>query len=159
MNNDHKQLIYDTRINQYIAKFNKYLHDKYDIPARNKLKEVLGDFICEHPNKYKQDFIINSPTCKYKYLEVQVCSNWINELYPMDTLWVYARKSIYGEDTMFLTLSNNLKYGYIFDADSFKNITPRRLKKYSREFVYDIPWNKVMKVFMNCLDKETIELY
>lgn len=152
-------LIYDSRIKGYRTKFNEKLHEKYDIPARNKLKETLGDYIIEHPNKYKQDFIINSNTCKYKYLEVQVCSKWINEIYPMNTLWVYARKSLYQNDTLFITLNNNLKYGYIFDADSFKNITPRRMKKYSREFVYDIPWNKTMKVFISQLDKETIELY
>jgi hypothetical protein len=77
----------------------------------------------------------------------------------MKTLWVWARKSVYGSDTLFITLSKNLKYGFLFDADSFKNSKKRRFKKYSREFVYDIPWNKTMKVYCSTLDQSTIELY
>ncbi len=49
--------------------------------------------------------------------------------------------------------------GYLFDAKSIGSIKPRRLKKYSREFVYDVPWHRVMKVSINDLNKETIELY
>lgn len=154
-----RKLIYDHRIQSQRSKFSKKLFDKYDIPARQKLKEVLGDFIEDNPDQYKQDFIIKSDICKYKYLEVQVCAGWINEKYPMDTLWVYSRKSVYPSDTLFITLSKNLKYGYIFDADSFKDVKPRRLKKYSREMVYDIPWGRLMKIFIETLDKETIELY
>ena len=154
-----RKLIYDHRIKSQRSKFSIKLFEKYDIPARQKLKETLGEFIEENPDPYKQDFIIKSPDCKYKYLEVQVCASWINEKYPMDTVWVYARKSIYPSDTLFITLSKNLKHGFIFDADSFKNINPRRLKKYSRELVYDVPWGRLMKVSMDTLDKETIELY
>jgi hypothetical protein len=154
-----RKLVYDPRINQKRSKFSEKLHDKYDIPARKKLLEVLGDFIKEHPNPYKQDFVITSDTSKYKYLEVQVCSKWINERYPFDTVWVYARKSVYGNDTLFITMSKKLNYGFIFDANSFKNVKKRRMEKYSREFIYDIPWNKIMKVSINDLDKETIEFY
>lgn len=154
-----RKLVFDGRIGRYRSKFNEKLYNKYDLPARKRLKEILGDYIQEHPNKYKQDFVINSKTCKYKYLEVQVCSKWVNEIYPMKTVWVYARKKVYSDDTLFLTLSKNLKYGFIFDAKSLKDSKERRLKKYSREFVYDIPWHRVMKVYIDILDKETIELY
>ena len=154
-----KKLIFDHRIQSQRTQFNKKLYEKYDIPARQRLKEVLGDFIYDHPDQYKQDFVIKSDTCKYKYLEVQVCSKWINEKYSMDTVWVYARKSVYNSDTLFITLSKNLKFGFIFDANSFKDLKPRRLQKYSREYVYDVPWNKVMKITVDSLDKETIELY
>ena len=154
-----RRLTYDHRINRYRNKFNEYLHNKYDLPARDKLKDALHDFIYENPDPYKQDFIINSDTCKYKYIEVQVCSKWINEIYPMDTVWIYARKSVYDSDTLFITLSKNLKYGFIFDANSLEGVKPRRLKKYSREFVYDIPWYRIMKVAIETLDKETVELY
>lgn len=153
------KLYFDKRINKYRPIFNQKMHDKYDIPARKRLKEVLGDFITEHPDKYKQDFIINSEKCKYKYLEVQVCSKWINWKYNMDTVWVYARKKVYDSDTLFITLNKSLDYGFIFDADCFKDVKPRRLKKYSREFVYDIPWKDIVKVSIDLLDKETIELY
>jgi len=154
-----RKLVYDPRIKSQRSRFNQKLFEKYDVPARKKLKETLGDFIEENPDPYKQDFIITSDTCKYKFLEVQVCAAWINEKYPMDTVWVYSRKSVYPSDTLFITLNKNLNYGYIFDADSFKNLKPRRLKKYSREMVYDVPWGRVMKISMDTLDKETVELY
>ena len=154
-----RKLVYDPRIKSQRAKFNPKLFAKYDVPARKKLKEVLGEFIEDNPDPYKQDFIIKSETCKYSFLEVQVCAGWINEKYPMDTVWVYSRKSVYPSNTLFISLSKNLRYGFIFDADSFKNIKPRRLRKYSREMVYDVPWGRVMKISMETLDKETIELY
>ncbi len=154
-----RKLVFDHRLQNKRGKFSEKMHQRYDIPARDKLLKVLGDFIYEHPNPYKQDFVINSKTCKYKYLEVQVCSKWVNEIYPFKTLWVWERKSVYNDDTLFITLSKNLKHGFIFDANSIKMGQRRRLKKYSREFVYDIPWHKIMKVFVDNLDKETIELY
>jgi hypothetical protein len=146
-------------------RFDQKMHTKYDIPAREKVKKALGNFVKDHPNPYKQDLIITSPTCKYKYLELQVCSSWITKIddkygtYPYKNVWVYARKSVYGNDTLFLTLNKSLTKGYLFDADSFKDVKPRRLKKYSREFVYDVPWHRVMKISINDLNKETIELY
>lgn len=140
-------------------KFDKKLYEKYDIPARTKLKEILGDFINDNPNQFGQDFIINSKKCKYKYLEIQVCSNWVNEQYPFKNIFVYARKNVYGPDTLFLTVNKFNSRGYIFDANSFSQTKPRRLKKYSREYVYDIPWNKVMYVTIEHLDKLTFELF
>ena len=62
------------RMNQTLDYVQK-MHDKYDIPARKKLLEVLGDFIEEHPDPYKQDFIIKSDTCKYKYLSRRYTNN------------------------------------------------------------------------------------
>ena len=144
------------------SRFKQKLFDKYDTPARNKLKEVLGDYIEDNPNKYAQDFIIKSDKCKYKYLEVQVCSTWSGgSKYPYEKVWIFERKSVYNYDssTLFITLSRDLKEGYLFDIDSIKGIKPRRMKKYSREFVYDIPWHRVLKVHTCVLDRETIELY
>ena len=140
------------------TKFSEKLFKMYDIPARDVIKEILGDFVKDHPNKYEQDLIITSPTCKYKYMELQVCANWYIE-YPYDTVFVYARKSRYGSDTLFLTLNKTLTKCFIFDADSLNGVKPRRIKKYSREFVYDIPWHRVMQLRVDDLDKETIEFY
>ena len=139
--------------------FSQELFEKYDTPARNKLKEVLKDFIEDNPDTKQQDFIIKSDACKYKFLEVQVCANWIEDRFPYDKVYIHARKAHYGEDTVFLTMNKFLSRGYLFDAKSFKNSTPRRLKKYSREYVYDIPWNQVLLVYINTLDKETFELF
>ena len=69
------------------------------------------------------------------------------------------RTAKYGSDTLFVTLNKHLTRGYVFDADSFKDTEPKRLKKYSREFVYYVPWYKAMPVYLDTLDMETIELY
>ncbi len=147
-------------------RFDQKMYDKYDIPAREKVKKALGDFVKDHPDPYKQDLIITSKTCKYKYLELQVCSNWITKIddiydtsYPYKNVWIYARKSLYGNDTLFLTLNKEMTKGYLFDAQSIKDVKPRRLKKYSREFVYDIPWHRIMKVSIDDFNKETVLLY
>lgn len=140
-------------------KFNKKDFDKYDTPARKVVKDKLGDYVQDNPNIYKQDMLIPSPNCRYNFLEIQVCAGWVEEEYPFDTVYIYERKAVYDSDTLFLTLSSNLKYGFLFEYNSIKKITPRRLKKYSREFVYDIPWSKVLKVYIEHLDKETLELY
>ncbi|AYV78911.1 MAG: hypothetical protein Edafosvirus48_2 [Edafosvirus sp.] len=141
------------------SKFNYDSFCKYDVPAREKVKKVLGDFVTDNPDEYGEDLIINSPSCKYKYLELQVCSSWLNEKYPFNYPYVYARKIRYADDTLFLVLNKCLTKGYIFDMMSFKNVEPRRFKKYSREYVYDIPWHRVMTVYIETLDKETIESY
>lgn len=167
MDNDYKKTLKSkylptSKVAGAHRRFSPYLHEKYDTKARNKLKQVLGDFITDNPDIYKQDFLINSDTCRYKYLEVQVCSQWIGSRYPWKTLWIFARKSVYLDDsnsTLFITLNNNLTKGFLFDVDSIKNVKPRRMQKYSREYVYDIPWHRVMTVHLNHFDKETVEMY
>lgn len=147
---------------KYIGKkscFSEELFNKYDIPARDKIKKVLGDFVIDNPDKYGQDLIITDSTCKYKYLELQVCADWVGDKYPFNNVFVYERKHKYGNDTLFLTLSKHFDKGYIFDANSFKDAKPRRIKKYSKEYVYDIPWNKVMHVYIDNLEKDEILLY
>ena len=139
--------------------FDQHLFEKYDIPARDAIKKVLGNFVIDNPDQYKQDLIICDETYKYKYIELQVCSNWIGETYPYDKVYVYERKGFYGEDTLFITLNKTLSKGYVFDCASFKNSKPRRFKKFSREFVYDIPWNKIMPITIKNLTIELLKLY
>lgn len=140
-------------------RFDPVLLEKYDTPARNKLKEILGDFILDNPNIYEQDMIINSKTCKYKYLELQVCSSWIGKKFPFPKLYIFARKARYGKDTLFLTINKFLTRAYLFDADSIKDVKPRRVKKYSRMYVYDVPWHRAMPISLKDLDSDTIEMY
>lgn len=134
--------------------FNEKLLKRYDEPIRNKLKNILGDFILDNPDIYQQDFIINSDECRFKYLEVQICAKWIND-YPYDNLTVYARKLKYDKDTLFLTVSKTLHEGYLFSYESIEKNNPKRVKKYSREFVYNVPWNKALKVYIDNLDELT----
>jgi len=141
-----------------IKKFSKKLHKKYDIPARKAIMDVLGDFIIENPDEYGQDFLINNDKYKshYKYLEVQVCACW-HDKYPYDSFTVYERKLRYGNDTLFLTMNNDLTKGYLFDLKYIRNNKPKRLKKYSRQFVYDVPWYQLIPVCIQTLDIETME--
>jgi len=140
-------------------KFDAQLLQIFDISAREKIKNILGDYVMDNPNIKQQDLIINSSTCKYKYLELQVCCQWVQENYPYDNLYIYETKARYGNDTLFLILNKFLTRCYLFDRQSFDNIEPTRLKKYSRLFVYKIPWNRAIKLFVANLDKETIEMY
>ena len=140
-------------------RFDKNLLDKFDAPARAKIKEILGEFVQDNPNIYEQDLIIVSPTCKYKFLELQVCTNWINQKFPYDYVYLYARKARYGKDTIFMTINRFLSRAYLFDYASIEGIKPKRIKKYSRTFVYHIPWRKALYVDLELLDKELIESY
>jgi len=154
-----KNYHYNPNIIGLTPKFNQAMFDKYDTPARKIIKEKLGDFVQDNECIHAQDFRINDKTCKYKFLEIQVCTYWVNQKYSLDYLYLYARKSNYCNETLFLTLSKNMKWGYLFDMKSIDGVKPHRVKKYSRQFVYDIPWNKVMPVEIESLDKETINLY
>lgn len=136
--------------------FDEKLHQKYDIPARKKVLKVFGSAVKENPETYEQDFIILEGK-KYKYLEVQVCSTWTNKFYPHKNITIYERKGKYGNDTLFLTLSKNLTHGYLFDLEGINRNKPRRQKKYSREFVYDIPWRNAIRIEMSRIDELDIE--
>jgi len=139
--------------------FDQGLFNKYDIPARDKIKNILKEFVIDNPDQYKQDLIINDIECKYKYIELQVCAGWIGETYPFEKVFIYERKCVYGEDTLFLTLNHDMSKCFIFGAKAIKDTKPRRIKKYSREYVYDIPWNKIMPVLTENLTPEIIKMY
>jgi len=141
------------------SKFNQELFEKYDIPARNVVKEALSGFVIDNPDKYKQDLVITDDTFKYRYIELQVCANWVNDKFPHDKVYVYERKSCYDNDTLFITLNKAMTRGFLFNANSFKNNKPRRIKKYGREFVYDVPWNKILPFMIDDLTPQLIGLY
>lgn len=141
-----------------VKKFSPELYEKYDIPARNKIKEKLKDYVQDNPNIYEEDMILNIPGCKYKFLELQVCVGWLDDKYPYDKPFVYARKNLFSEDTLFLIFDKNMKRGILFDKKSLE-IVPRRLKKYSRFFVFEAPWHRTMTINLDDLDTEMISLY
>lgn len=139
-------------------KFDQHLFNKYDPPAREKVKACLGDFVCDNPNIYGEDMIIKSDTCRYKYLELQVCANWFTDEFPYQLPFVYARKAMYSDKTLFLILDKNFTKGLLFGKESL-NDKPKRRQKYSREFIYEVPWKNVMRVYLDFLSKEDIESY
>lgn len=141
-----------------IKKFSSALYEKYDIPARNKIKEKLSGYVQDNPDIYEQDMILNIPQCKYKYLELQVCTNWVGEKYPYEKPFVYARKNLFSEDTLFLIFDKHMTTGLLFDKESLLS-KPRRLKKYSRTFVFEAPWHRVLSINLDELDTDIIKMY
>jgi hypothetical protein len=142
-----------------IKKFDERLYNKYDVPAREIIKQKLGDEnVCDNPDIYAEDLLITSPTCKYKFLELQVCTHWTGKQYPYDMPFIYARKATFSCDTLFLILNKYMTRGIIFNRSSLVD-KPRRLKKYSRYYVYDVPWNRVLSVELESLDIDMLNMY
>lgn len=141
-----------------IKKFSPLLYEKYDIPARNKVKSKLLEYVEDNPNIYEQDMILKIPECRYKYLELQVCIKWVGDKYPYDKPFVYARKKLFSEDTLFLIFDRHMTLGLLFDKKSLLD-EPRRLKKYSRSFVFEVPWNRILSINIDNLDIDTIKMY
>jgi len=141
-----------------IKKFDPILYEKYDIPARNIVKEKLGTHVQDNPDIYEQDMILDIPGCKYKYLELQVCTKWVGDKYPYDKPFVYARKKLFSEDTLFLIFDKHMTCGLLFDKKSLLP-KPRRLKKYSRSFVFEVPWHRVLSIDLDEFDIEVIKVY
>lgn len=139
--------------------FNDHMFHQYDIPARKIIKEKLGDFVIENPDIYKQDFIIECPSCKYKYLEVQVITQWFDEIYPFKYPYIYERKAVYGSDTLFITFNKNMTKAFIFDRDSINSQKPSRLKKYDRELIFNVPWYRVRTEYVEDLSSQSILEY
>jgi len=139
--------IYDTRLVGKHSCFDQKLYEKYDLPARDIVKKALNEFV------------ITDPNYKYKYIELQVCATWVSDKFPYNNVYIYERKGCYGNDTLFITLDRHLTRGFVFDAESIKDKEPRRIKKYAREFVYDIPWNRIMPFNIDDLTPELIKMY
>lgn len=142
-----------------IKKFDAKLLEKYDAPAREIVKTQLGEYVEDNPNIYDQDMILKIPNIKYKYLELQVCTQWKEDQYPYKLPFVYARKKLFGPETMYLIFNSNMTQGLLFDQPSLCE-KPRRLKRYSRYWVYEVPWNRVLKVCdLEALSVEHIKMY
>jgi len=140
-----------------IKKFDQKLYDRYDIPARDILKEKLGDKIIDNPDIYAEDMIINDPECKYKFLEIQVCAEW-RDKYPHNEPFVYERKGHFNDLTLFILFNREMTEGYFFDKLSL-NKEPIRRKKYSRYFIYTVPWTRVCRFITKDLTMDDIYLF
>lgn len=155
-----KQLVDDKNLIGKRRVFDQGLFEKYDIPAREKIKTALNNFVVDNPDEYQQDLIITDETyTKYKYIEIQVFTYWTTDYTPEGDVFVYERKAKYDYDTLFITLNKDMTACMIFDAESFKYKTPRRLKKYSREYVYDIPKFRIVTVKLSRLTPEYLKKY
>ena len=141
-----------------IKKFDEKLYNKYDIPAREILKNKLGDKIKDNPDIYAEDMIIDDIDCKYKFLEIQACAEWIGEKYPHNKPFVFERKGHFDDKTLFILFDKHLTKALLFAKTSLEKI-PVRTKKYSRYYKYEVPWNKVVTVHMENFSIEDIYLF
>jgi len=141
-----------------IKKFDEKLYNKYDLPAREIVKQKLGEYVDDNPDIYAEDMILKIPDCKYNFLELQVCTTWINQNYPYSKPYVFERKKKFCETTLFMIFSRDMTRVLIFDQKSLCD-KPRRLKKYSREYVYEVPNNKILQFITDDMTCETIKLY
>ncbi len=141
-----------------IKKFDEILYNKYDIPARELLKKKLGDKIKDNPDIYAEDMLIDDPLCKYKFMEIQACAEWIGEKYPHDKPFVFERKGHFNDKTLFILFDKHMTKALLFAKTSLEP-TPIRTKKYSRFFKYEVQWNKVCTVFMENFSMQDIYLF
>lgn len=141
-----------------IKKFDENLYNKYDVPARELLKNKLGDKIKDNPDIYAEDMLIEDKDCKYKFLEIQACAEWIGDKYPHEKPFVFERKGHFDNKTLFILFDKHLTKALLFAKTSLEEI-PVRTKKYSRYFKYEVPWNKVMTVHMKNFSMEDIYLF
>jgi hypothetical protein len=148
-----------------VKKFDKKLHTKYDIEARELLKNILGNDIQDNDDIYGEDMIFTiqnnqHPTKKFpfKYLEVQVFSQWSESNFPYSFPFVYARKMRFSRSTLFVTFNKFLSEAIIFSRNSIDE-NPSRLKKYDRECVNYVRWNKAMRLKSNEITINNIWLY
>ena len=141
-----------------IKKFDIKLYNKYDIPARDIIKQKLGDLVSDNPDIYKEDMVLHIPGLKYKYLELQVCTSWNLDKYPYTKPYIYERKKDFNINTLYIIFNRNFTKGLLFDNKSIE-AKPRRLKKFSRSFVYDIPWYRILPITIEDLDADTLLIY
>lgn len=148
-----------------VKKFDKKLHSKYDIEAREILKNILGVDIQDNEDIYGEDMIFTvqnnpHPTKKFpfKYLEVQVFSQWSEDKFPYLYPFVYARKMRFSCSTLFVTFNKFLSDLIIFSRNSIEE-KPSKLKKYDRECVHYVRWNRAMRLKSNELTLSNIWLY
>jgi hypothetical protein len=141
-----------------IKEFNQQLYDKYDQPARIIMKEKLGECVKDNPDIYAEDMLLDLPSCKYKFIELQVCAEWYTEIFPHKNPYVYERKGHFSDKTLFIVLDKTMTKGLLFDKLSLEK-KPRRIRKYSKIFVYDVPWRHVVKFDIEMLDKDLLIMY
>lgn len=141
-----------------VSVFDEKLHEKYDIPARKVAKELLGDLIEDNENIYGEDMVFTKENFPYKYLELQVFSHWSTNTFPYSFPFVYSRKMKFSDDTLFLTFNAHYTEAILFGKQSI-DVKESRFKKYSREYVNYVSWNKAMRLLSPDITEDNIRIY
>lgn len=141
-----------------IKVFDQRLADRYDVKPRSIIKEKLGELIIDNPDKYGEDMVVLTDEIPYGYIELQVYGKWKEEEFPYESPFVYERKMKFCETTLFICFNSTYEKLVMFSRDS---VHPKRYraKKYSREFVHYVPWNKAMTLSTENLCMDIIRRY
>lgn len=141
--------------------FDEKLFEKYDIPAREIIKEKLKDYVLDNPESiYKEDmiFINLDKSCSFKYLELQVCANWYSDKYPYEKPFVFERKGFFHDDTLYIIFDKYMNNLLMF-SKKFLSKKPVRLHKYSRFLKFEVDFDNVLQIPTNFLDINEIYFY
>lgn len=141
-----------------VMMFDEKLHEKYDIPARETIKKLLGDLVKDNDDIYGEDMIFTKENFPYKYLELQVFSRWSTKTFPYNYPFVYSRKMKFSDNTLFLTFNAHYTEAIIFGKENIDK-KESRLKKYSREYVNYVSWNNALRLESPDITEENIRLY
>ncbi len=141
-----------------IKRFDPNLHSKYDVKARDIIKNIFPKYAFDNDNLYGEDLIFKYDKIPYKYIEVQVCSTWETSKFPYQYPFVYARKMRFNESTLFITFNKFYTEIIMFGKRSL-NESPSRLQKYDREMVYYVPWRLALKTTTDNLTIRNIMAY
>lgn len=139
-------------------KFDQNLCNKYDIEARNTVKYILKDAVKDNENIYGEDLIFTTDKVPFKYLELQVESSWNTENFPYLYPFVYARKMKFSNDTLFIIFNKEMTELLMFSKCSIDK-EPSKLKKYARENVHYVSWNKTLRIQTPNLSIDIIRTY
>jgi hypothetical protein len=140
-----------------VKTFDEGLSNKFDVKAREVVKQVFGELVCDNPDIYGEDMIVKCSEVPYKYFELQVCGDW-DKKFPYKYPFVYARKMRFSKKTLFITFNKDFTKLLIFDRNAIDD-KPTRLVKYSRELVNLVGWGKVMIMETDEFSIDSIKTY
>jgi hypothetical protein len=133
--------------------FDPSLHDRYDSPGRQVVKEYITNRLCltaqDNPDIYGVDLIIYKENKIVGYAEVEVRNNWSSDTFPYDTLNVpYRKKKLLENDkpTFFFSVNKPQTRMFCCTAEIVlnSNVEENRNKYVkSDEYFYKIPVNKL----------------
>lgn len=143
----------NTKLKGKLKKFDPKL-DSFDVLARKKIKQCLGDSIIDNPETYGEDMLVITNRIPYGYIELQVYVKW-KDVFPASMPYIYERKMRFNPNTLFVCFNNDLSKAILFSRTSVGE-KAYRAKKYSREFVHYVQWHKTMEVDTKDLTLDTI---
>jgi len=138
-------------------KFSQKKFDHFDNIPRQIIKNIFPDYVKDNNNIYGEDLILSHDKLPWDYIEVQVCGIW-NDKYPYSNPFIYARKMIFSDKTLFITF-NKLYDQVIIFSKKVINMNPCKLKKFDREIVYFVDWNHVIQTKVSNLNLDLLLCY